>query len=192
MVRKVLVAALLSALLASAPAALAARPGPPIGDPVLPQQIPVPAEVIAAHPNGVPLVARAVVASLPADVGNPRRAASRRDAERVYCWRAYFTGDNGGWFGTEQEVVNPYWCGNGSVMRNVDQSYHYQSCSILVSCQGENGPFGWFGCTYGCASYGGEVIGRFSVYLLTEIHVDETVLYELYGNGQYWSYAYHN
>jgi hypothetical protein len=188
MVRKVLMAVVLAALV-SAPGALAASP---LGDALLPQQIPVPAEVIAAHPNGVPLFARAVAAPVPADAGQPRRTASRRDEERVYCWRAYFTGDNGGWFGTEQEIVNPYWCGNGAVTRSVDQSWHYQSCSLLVSCQGENGPFGWIGCTYGCASYGGEIIGRFSVYLLTEVHVDETVLYELYGNGQYWGYSYHN
>jgi hypothetical protein len=184
MVRKVLTALVLT--LAVVPAAVAAPP--PLGDTLLPRQVPVPPEVIAAHPNGVPVIARAVVAT---EVGN-RRLAARRDTERIYCWRAYFTGDNGGWFGTEQEIINPYWCGNGSVTRNVDQSWHYQSCSILVSCEGENGPFGWYGCTYGCASYGGEIIGRFSVYIFTAVHVDETVLYELYGNGQYWTYAYHN
>ena len=47
-------------------------------------------------------------------------------------------------------------------------------------------------CVYTHEKSGGEIIGRFSVYIFTEVHVDETVLYELYGNGQYWSYAYHN
>jgi hypothetical protein len=114
MVRKVLLAAWLSIVLATAPAALARPPAPgPVGDTLIPRQIPVPADVLAAHPNGVPLTARAFVAPLPADVGSPRRTASHRDVERIYCWRAYFTGDNGGWFGTEQQIVNPYWCGNG-------------------------------------------------------------------------------
>lgn len=193
MVRTILMATILSALL-GAPAAPAAGP-PSLDAPPAPQQIPVPADVIAAHPNGVPLFARAIIAQLPAAAGSPRRLSSssgRREVERITCWRAYFTGDNGGWFGTEQQIINPYWCGNGSVMRHVDTSWHYQTCSLLVSCQGENGPFTWFGCTYGCTSYGGEIVGRFSVYLLTDVHVDETVLFELYGNGQFWGYAYHN
>jgi hypothetical protein len=186
MVRKALftlVVALVAAPWAAASPPPAA-PGPPA------HRLPVPADVLAAHPGGFALPAvAAVVGTTPAPI---RSTAARRDGERITCWRAYFTGDNSGWFGTEQETINPYWCGNGSVLRGEDSSWHYQSCTLLVSCNGESGPFGWIGCTYGCSSYGGEIIGRFTVNLFTGAHVDLTVLFEVYGDGGYWGYVYHD
>lgn len=185
MVRKALIVIMLA--LVAVPAATAAPPPTVV---IPPHQLPVPADVAAAHPAGHALDARAVVVST--SQAPARRLSARRDEERITCWRAFFTGDNSGWFGTEQETINPYWCGNGSVTRGVDSSWHYQSCTILVGCNGESGPFTWIGCSSGCSSYGGEIIGRFTVYIFTGAHVDLTVLYQLYGNGAYWGYVYHD
>jgi hypothetical protein len=173
MVRKALITLLLA--LVVAPTALATPPG----------QISVPASVIAAHPSGHQLNQSVQTVSTSTLV-------SPFAEERVTCWRAFFTGDNGGWFGDERENINPYWCGNGSVMRSLDSSWHYQNCSILVSCAGETGVGTWTGCTYGCASDGQEITGHFRVNLGYQLTVDETVIYQVYGNGQFWSYAYHN
>jgi hypothetical protein len=189
--RLALVAAVVAACLTAASGALAARPVPvPVGvpAPVQPQLVPVPAAVVAAHPNGQPggLTAEAV---LPTAGGGSTTNA----AERVSCWRSYFTNDNSIPLGTEKEWINPYWCGgNGSVMRGVDSSWHGQTCSILVSCGGEGGVATWYGCANGCVSIGQQIDGQFAVHPGVTLYVTLTVEYELYPNGNYWSYTYHS
>src|SRR5712691_233100 len=168
-------AALVAACLTALPAA-AARPTPPNAPQIQPFELPVPAEIVAAHPNGNR-------ASLLAVVVPTSSTFARRDAERINCWRGYFTGDNSGWWGTEQENINPSWCGNGSVTRGVDSGWHWQSCSWLVSCTGESGVGTWYGCDYGCSSIGQQIVGHFRVQIFTSLGVDITVAYELYGSG---------
>jgi hypothetical protein len=170
----------LKVLIAAAVAALAAVPAA-LGAP--PPQLAVPAAIAAAHPDGQQVFPQ-VIAVAP--------IASPSAAERINCWRSYFTGDNGGIWGTEQEHVNPYWCGNGSTMRGADSSWHYQSCSLLVSCLGETGVGTWYGCPNGCPSLGQQITGHFKVNAGIQLTVDETVVYEVYPNGQSWYYAYHN
>jgi hypothetical protein len=174
--------AMVAACIAAYPAG-AATPELPAAATVQPVEIPVPADVRAAHPDGRAGTLQAVVASRP---------VTPNASEWVGCWRAYFTGDNSGWWGTEQENINPYWCGNGSAMRGVDASWHWQSCSWLVSCGGESGVGTWYGCGYGCGSVGQQIVGHFRVQVVTSLGVDITVLYQLYPNGTYWSYTYHN
>ena len=152
MVRKVLF--LLVFALAATPAAFAG-----------PGQIPVPASILAAHPNGYALdVTVQPVAQTP---GRPTPSAgfSPLAEDRVSCWRSFFTGDNGGWFGTERENINPYWCGTGTVLRSVDSSWHYEDCSLLVSCEGETPVGTWYGCSSGCWSDGQQITGHFTVFL---------------------------
>ena len=190
MMRLAILGVLAAACLAGPSSVLAARapvPVPPV-DVVQPQAIPVPAAVVAAHPNGQPGGLTAVVAAAPA----AQPGTSPTATERVTCWRAYFTADNGSWIGTEKEWINPYWCGNGSVMRGIDASWHGQNCSFFVACHGESGIGTWFGCANGCDSIGQQIDGHFTVYYIVTVSVDVTVLYQLYGNGQYWSYTYHN
>jgi hypothetical protein len=158
--------------LVAAPAALAAPP-----------PIAVPPAVIAAHPGGE---------ALTATVQTVTTTVSPFAAERISCWRSYFTGDNGGWVGTEQETINPGWCGNGTALRSADSSWHYESCSLLVNCTGETGVGTWLGCANGCSSLGQQITGHFRVNVGVLLSVDETVIYQLYGNGQSWYYAYHN
>jgi hypothetical protein len=153
---------------------------------VQPRAVPVPAAIVAAHPGGQAGGMTAVA------VGSAPGSATIDTTEAIGCWRAYFTGDNSGLWGTEQEHINPYWCGNGSAMRGLDAGWHWQSCSWLVSCVGENGPGTWYGCGSGCGSVGQQIVGHFRVEVLANLGVDITVLYELYPNGTYWSYTYHN
>jgi hypothetical protein len=153
---------------------------------VQPRAVPVPAAIVAAHPGGQAGGMTAVA------VGSAPGSATIDTTEAIGCWRAYFTGDNSGLWGTEQEHINPYWCGNGSAMRGLDAGWHWQSCSWLVSCVGENGPGTWYGCGSGCGSLGQQIVGHFRVEILANLGVDITVLYELYPNGTYWSYTYHN
>ena len=168
---------------------LAARPAPaPAGGPQQPQAIAVPADVVAAHPNGQPGGLTGVVDVSPA----VRPETTANASERVTCWRVYFTADNSSWLGTEKEWINPSWCGNGSVTRSIDPSWHGQSCSFFIGCRGESGIGTWYGCANGCDSIGQQIDGHFSVYYGVTVNVDLTVLYQLYGNGQYWSYTYHN
>jgi hypothetical protein len=176
--------ALAAACLYALPAT-ASRPDPPPAADLQPFELPVPADIVAAHPNGRPAAIRAVVV--------PRRSLlARTDAERISCWRAYFSGDNSGAWGAEQENINPYWCGNGSVTRGVDSGWHWQSCSWLVSCGGESEVGTWYGCSSGCSSIGQQIVGHFRVQIITSLGVDITVAYELYGSGGYWSYSWHN
>jgi hypothetical protein len=178
-------AALAAACIAALPAA-AARPTPLPVVGLQPTQLPVPAGVIAAHPGGSAGVISAVVARAPTD------GVSTDEAERIGCWRGYFSGDNSGLWGEERETINPYWCGNGNVTRGVDSGWHYQSCSWLVTCGGESGVGTWIGCSSGCGSIGQQIVGHFRVQIVSSFGVDITVAYELYGNGGYWSYAWHN
>jgi hypothetical protein len=177
-------AALAAACLGALPAT-AARPDPPAAPDLQPFELPVPADIVAAHPNGRS-------ASIKAVVVHTRSLLAKRDAERISCWRAYFTGDNSGPWGSEQENINPYWCGNGSVTRSADSSWHWQSCSWLVSCTGESGVGTWYGCDNGCSSIGQQIIGHFRVQVIVNLGVDITVAYELYGSGGYWGYSWHN
>lgn len=186
-----LVAAVAAASLTALPAA-AARPAPlppPTAALVQPTLLPVPASLVAAHPGGRSGVLAAEPAPGPA---TGTGGVSTNAEERISCWRAYFSGDNSGPWGSETENVNPYWCGNGSVTRGLDSSWHWQSCSWLVSCGGESGPGTWTGCANGCASIGQQIVGHFRVQIVTSLSVDITVAYQLYGNGGYWSYAWHN
>jgi hypothetical protein len=182
-------AAVAAACLTIVSSGLAARTPIPVdaGVAVQPAAVAVPAAVAAAHPNGHPggLTAESV---LPAAGGG----ASINAAERVSCWRSYFTNDNSIPLGTEKEWINPYWCGNGSVTRGVDSSWHGQSCSILVSCGGESGVGTWYGCPNGCSSIGQQIDGQFAVHTGVTLYVTLTVLYQLYPNGTYWSYTYHS
>lgn len=153
-----------------------------------PHAVAVPADVVAAHPGGASggLTAQAVLQ--PVGAGG----AATNATERVSCWRAYFVNDNSIPFGTEREWINPYWCGNGSAMRGSDSGWHGQTCSILVSCEGESGVGTWYGCGYGCSSLGQQIDGHFAVHTGVTFYVTDTVLYELYPNGGYWSYTYHS
>jgi hypothetical protein len=179
------VAALAAACIGALPA-VAARPDPPPAPDLQPFELPVPADIVAAHPNGRRASLRAVLVT-------PRRSLSaRKDEERVNCWRGYFDGDNSGPWGTEQENINPYWCGNGSVTRGLDSGWHWQSCSWFVSCNGESGVGTWLGCPYGCSSVGQQIVGHFHVWAVRDLAVDITIAYELYGSGGYWSYSWHN
>jgi hypothetical protein len=180
-------AAAMAACVALVPAGATAAPRPVPIELVQPTEMPVPVSVIAAHPDGWSPGLTAVAI--------PRRAGFDMlpsVEERLSCWRAYFAFDNGGWFGQETEWINPYWCGNGHVTRGVDTSWHGQNCSFLVSCAGENGPGTWYGCPYGCTSIGQQIDGHFRVHLIADLNVDLTIVYELYGSGGYWSWAWHN
>lgn len=179
--------ALAAACIAAAPGGAAVpRPAPAI-ELVQPAEVPVPASVIAAHPNGQSGVLSAgPVARLPSIGATPNAD------ERVSCWRAGFSGDNSGWWGSEQENINPYWCGNGYATRGVDTGWHWQSCSWIVSCEGESGVGTWYGCPNGCSSIGQQIVGHFRVDVIRSLSVDITVAYELYGNGGYWSWSWHN
>ena len=77
-------------------------------------------------------------------------------------------------------------------MRGTDLSWHGQTCSFLVTCRGEGGIGTWYGCANGCTSIGQQIVGHFSVYVLAEVNTDLTVVYQLYPDGTYWSYGYHN
>lgn len=179
--RLAVVAAVVAACLTAASGALAVRL--PVDPAIQPRAVPVPAAVVAAHPDGHPGGLTAV------PVGG---GAMVNATERVSCWRSYFTNDNSIPLGTEQEWINPYWCGNGSVMRGVDSSWHGQTCSILVSCGGESGVATWYGCANGCGSIGQQINGQFAVHLPITLYVTLTVLYELYPDGTFWSYTYHS
>jgi hypothetical protein len=183
--------ALLAALAASLLCALPSGAANPIAAPptglVQPTQLPVPAEIVAAHPGGVSGVLNVVAVPRPVGIG-----VSPNDEDRISCWRGYFSGDNSGWLGEERQSINPYWCGNGSVTRGVDSSWHWQSCSWLVSCRGESGVGTWYGCANGCSSIGQQIVGHFQVDVLKVLSVDITVAYELYAGGGNWSYAWHN
>jgi hypothetical protein len=181
-----LTAAVAAACICALPAG-AARPAPiPAPDLVQPTELAVPADVVAAHPDGAPVAVAAV--AMRASVGG----ASINAGEAVRCWRAYFTQDNSGPWGIEQEYINPGWCGNGSAMRSLDTGWHGESCSWWVGCAGEDGPATWYGCSYGCGSVGQQITGHFHVQVIWNLSVDNTIVYELYPNGNYWAYGYHN
>ena len=134
MKRLAILGALTAACLGGASSGLA---GAPIAAPatavIQPRAIPVPADVVAAHPNGQPGAFTAVPDLQPA----ARLGTTPNAEERISCWRSYFTEDYSGDLGTEKEWINPYWCGNGSIMRGGDSGWHGQTCSFLVSCRGE-------------------------------------------------------
>jgi hypothetical protein len=182
-----LLAALAVSCLCSLPAAAATPIAAPRTTLVQPTQLPVPAEIVAAHPGGTAGVLGAATVVRP-----PSIVVSPNAEERISCWRAYFTGDNSGWWGSEQENINPSWCGNGSATRGLDSGWHWQSCSWLVSCGGESGVGTWIGCENGCSSVGQQIVGHFRIDVIKVLSVDITVAYELYGNGGYWSYSWHN
>jgi hypothetical protein len=186
--RLAVVAAIVAACLTAASNGVAARPAPvdaTVG--AQPVAVAVPAAIVAAHPDGHAggLTAEPV---LQASGGG----ATVNAAERVSCWRSYFTNDNSIPIGTEREWINPYWCGNGSVTRGVDASWHGQTCSLLVSCSGESGVGTWYGCPNGCSSIGQQIDGQFAVHPGVTLYVTLTVVYQLYPNGNYWSYTYHS
>jgi hypothetical protein len=183
-------AALVAACIGAIPAGAALPPAPrPIQvELVQPTAVPVPASVVAAHPDGHPAAVDAVAA-----LKLPGISVTPNAAERVNCWRAFFTQDNSGVWGTEQEWINPYWCGNGSAMRGLDSGWHGQSCNWFVTCAGEGGIGTWYGCANGCSSVGQQITGHFRVdYILSQATVDLTVVYQLYPNGNYWAYGYKN
>jgi len=155
-----------------------------VGLAVQPHAVAVPAAVVAAHPNGQ-------VGGLTAEPVAPSvGGATVSSTERISCWRAYFTYNHSPGVGTEAEWINPYWCGNGSSMRGIDNGWHGQICTILVSCEGESGIGTWYGCGSGCLSIGQQINGYFAVWLGVSINTTLTVIYELYPNGNYWSYYY--
>jgi hypothetical protein len=184
--RLAVVGAIVATCLTAASAGLAVPTPITAGLTIQPRAVPVPAAVVAAHPQGVSGGMTAVA------VSPSPGSATINAGEAISCWRSYFTADNSGAWGSEQEHINPYWCGNGSAMRGLDSSWHWQSCSWLVSCAGENGPATWYGCGSGCSSVGQQIVGHFRVQVIANLGVDLTVLYELYPNGTYWSYTYHN
>jgi hypothetical protein len=189
MIRLAVLGVLAAACLVGPGAGGAATPIPvPVGAVVQPHAIPVPADVVAAHPNGQ----AGALTAVPDLQAAARLGTTPNAGERISCWRSYFTEDYSGTLGTEKEWINPYWCGNGSVMRGLDSSWHGQSCSFLVSCHGEGGVGTWYGCENGCVSIGQQITGHLSVYTLVNVNTDLTVVYELYPNGDYWSYGYHN
>jgi hypothetical protein len=184
--RLAVLAAIVATCLTAASGGLAVPTPISAGLTVQPHAVPVPAAVVAAHPEGRSGGITAVA------VAPSPGSATINAGEAISCWRAYFTNDNSGPWGTEQENINPYWCGNGSAMRGADAGWHWQNCSWLVSCGGENGPGTWYGCGSGCGSLGQQIVGHFRVQILANLGVDLTVLYQLYPNGNYWSYTYHN
>jgi hypothetical protein len=184
--RLAVMGAIVATCLAAASGGLAVPTPITAGLTVQPRAVPVPAAVVAAHPDGR-------TAGITAVAVTPSPGSVTINAgEAINCWRAYFTNDNSGAWGTEQENINPHWCGNGSAMRGADAGWHWQSCSWLVTCGGENGPGTWYGCASGCGSLGQQIVGHFRVQVLANLGVDLTVLYELYPNGNYWSWMYHN
>jgi hypothetical protein len=185
--RLAVVGAIVATCLAASSSGLAAPTPIAAGLAFQPHEVPVPDAIVAAHPAGQAGAMTAVTVRSPSP-----GSATINAGEAVGCWRAYFTGDNSGPWGSEQENINPYWCGNGSAMRGADAGWHWQSCSWLVSCGGENGPVTWYGCANGCGSLGQQIVGHFRVQVLANLGVDITVLYQLYPNGNYWSYTYHN
>jgi hypothetical protein len=186
--KRLAILGLLAACLTGSSSGLAAAPiAAPVAAIVQPHAIPVPADVVAAHPNGQPGALTAVP-----DLQAARLGATPNAGERVSCWRSYFTEDYSGHLGTETEWINPAWCGNGSVMKSSDTSWHGQNCSFFVSCHGEGGVGTWYGCSTGCPSLGQQITGHFSVFVGYTVSTDLTVTYEIYPNGDYWSYGYHN
>ena len=183
--RLAVVTAIVAACLTAATGGLAAPV--PIGTgfvAIQPHAVAVPAAVVAAHPDGQAGAVSAV------SVLQPTGGATINATERITCWRAYFTYNHSPGVGTETEWINPYWCGNGSAMRGADAGWHGQICTILVSCAGESGVGTWFGCGSGCGSIGQQINGYFAVWLGVNVNATLTVLYQLYPNGNYWSYYY--
>src|SRR3954469_3600785 len=102
-------------LLAVVAASIAAAGSAAAPNPIALPHVSVPAEIVAAHPGGSAASGTAV--AVPRPTGTTPSAG-----ERITCWRQYITGDNSGFWGTEQEYMNPLWCGNGSVVRSIDAS----------------------------------------------------------------------
>ncbi|HEY8704471.1 MAG TPA: hypothetical protein VIL98_06935 [Gaiellaceae bacterium] len=180
-----LVGAIVAACLTAASGGLAAPIPVGAGLGAQPHAVAVPAAVVAAHPNGQAGGLTAVPVVQPAGAG-----ATVNAGERLSCWRAYFTYDHSPGVGAETEWINPYWCGNGSAMRGVDAGWHGQICTILVSCAGESGVGTWYGCANFCGSLGQQIDGHFALWLGVAINTTLTVIYQLYPNGNYWSYFY--
>src|SRR5438128_7226143 len=154
--------AALAATLTCAAAASAALAAPPsIGS--APVEVPVPAAIVAAHPDGHVLhavrgeavdvaTAQAIMARDGVAAGDvsssARRLALSHRSLASGCWRQYFEfTDNSYLFGRAETHVNPLWCGNGSTLTSIDNGWRWQSCTNLVSCLGLAGPFLGSGCT---------------------------------------------
>lgn len=203
---KVILAALAVALSCAAVSSPAIAAGPP---PTLPaaSEAPVPAAIVAAHPGGRVLHALRVETVAPADAAaifardgatlggaapTARRLAGARRSLASGCWRAYFQyTDNSFVAGRAETHVNPLWCGNGSTLTGVDNSWHYLVCTNLIACLGSSGPYLGSGCAR-CSSAWYTYSGQFSGFLYVAFHFVENVAYGLYGNGQSWSYGWEN
>jgi hypothetical protein len=202
---KVVLAALAAALTCAVAAATAVAAGPPAGAGSPPVDVPVPAEVIAAHPNGQvlhptrvesvdPATARAIMIRdgvLAAD-GAPitRRLAGASRSLASGCWRAYFQYTDNSWFWGRAELhVNPLWCGNGYTLTSVDNSWHYQVCTNVISCLGQSGPNLGAGCPW-CDQAWYTLTGYYSGLAYIAFHFTENIAFALYGNGQNWAYGW--
>lgn len=100
------------------------------------------------------------------------------------CWSRTFSysGANGAWL-----RVSPRWCGYGYTwgVNNSNRSWGY---GYGVGPSGTWGPDLWGGCEYGCGSAGYQWVQPWWQVPVPRI----TLLWELYGNGQSWSYGYDN
>jgi hypothetical protein len=202
-VKLVFAAALAAAAVAvTAPGAFAAPPAGARGGPV---EIAVPAEVVAAHPGGRVLHAARVEAidrataervvqpdtqPAAADGTTARRLQGARRALASGCWRVYLQiTDNSWFFGQAETHVNPAWCGNGYWLTSINNSWRYQICTNLISCQGLAGPYLAAGC-WSCDQAWFQLNGKFSGLLSVGFSFVQHIVWALYGNGQWWAYTW--
>jgi hypothetical protein len=194
-------AAAASAAFGAAPPGVGATAGP--GSP--PVEVPVPAEVIAAHPDGRvlhpvrveavdPATARAtmirdgVLAPDAQPIARRLAVASRSLASG--CWRAYYEYTDNSWLlGKAETHIHPLWCGNGYWLTAIDNSWRWQTCTNLIACLGTAGPFLGAGCTT-CDQAWYTFKGYFSGLAYVAFHFIENIAYAVYGNGQSWSYGW--
>jgi hypothetical protein len=191
----------------AAAVAVVAAPGafakPPPGARSGPVEIAVPAEVVAAHPNGralhairVEAVDRATAERVvqpdtePAATGEAtaRRLQGARRALASGCWRVYLEiTDNNWFFGKAETHVNPAWCGNGYWLTSINNSWRYQVCTNLISCNGLSGPYLAVGC-WSCDQAWFQLNGHFSGLLSVGFSFVQHIVWAVYGNGQWWAY----
>jgi hypothetical protein len=173
MVRKVLMATVLSALVA-APGALAVRP--PSGELQA---------IMQAHPGGkTTLVAPTPGAITPEYVyGQP------------YCYTNVgqeLLGTAGG-LAQEGLYVRPYWCAVAGLpphLYTLDNHYRYQICTGLIQCAGTQGPFlgaGGLGWSYAMWEW----VGNFhwdasGISASAQVHL----AWEVYEDGSFWAYGW--
>jgi hypothetical protein len=105
-IRLPVAAMLATAVLAAAPAAVAAGPTLARGEPV----------VMAQGRLGEP----------PIDDGGGYAG----------CWYFPASHGEGHWYGSWNHTFRPVWCGDGRLITYVDPSYHYQSASGLYGSEG--------------------------------------------------------